>query len=72
MKTSPRMSVLGEGGDPCIAGNKPLEDHKTEFFPVNGFPTATNSGRDLTVLKKRPIFFLKRDLKETFDYQRDL
>ena len=24
------MSVLGEGGDPCIVGNGPSKDHTTE------------------------------------------
>ena len=38
MRASPRISVLGEGGDPCIADNGPSEDHKTVIFPGDGFP----------------------------------
>ena len=38
MRASPRISVLGENGDPCIAANGPLEDHKTVTFPGDGFP----------------------------------
>ena len=38
MRASPRISVLGESGDPCIAANGPLEDHKTVIFPGDGFP----------------------------------
>ena len=38
MRASPRISVLGEGGDPCTAGNGPLKDHKTVIFPRDGFP----------------------------------
>ena len=29
MRTSPRISVLGESGNLCIAGNGLSEDHKT-------------------------------------------
>ena len=38
MRASPRISVLGEGGDPFIVGNGPLKDHKTVIFPGDGFP----------------------------------
>ena len=38
MRASPRISVLCEGGDPCIAGNGPSEDHKIVIFPWDGFP----------------------------------
>ena len=37
MRASPRISLLGEGGDPCIAGNGPLNDHKTAIFPGDVF-----------------------------------
>ena len=33
MRASPRISVLGESGDPCIVGNGPSKDHKTEGLP---------------------------------------
>ena len=29
MRASPRISVLGEGGDPCTVGNGPSKDHKS-------------------------------------------
>ena len=32
MKVSPWISIPGEGGDPCIAGTRPLRDYKTIFF----------------------------------------
>ena len=38
LRAIPGISVLGEGGDPCIAGNGPSEDHKTVIFPRDGFP----------------------------------
>ena len=38
MRASPRISVLGEVSNPCIAGNGPSEDHKTMIFPGDGFP----------------------------------
>ena len=37
MRALPRISVLGEGGDPCIAGVGPSRDHKPYFFPRDGF-----------------------------------
>ena len=37
MRASPRISVLGEGGDPCIVGVGPSKDHKTVIFPGDGF-----------------------------------
>ena len=32
VKASHRISVLGEGGDPCTVGNGPSKDHKTVVF----------------------------------------
>ena len=37
MRASPRISVLGESGDPCIAANGPSEDHKNVIFRGDGF-----------------------------------
>ena len=38
MRASPRISVLGEGGDPYIAGNGPWKDHKTVVFSWRWLP----------------------------------
>ena len=54
MRASPRISVLGESGDPCIADNGPSENHKTVIFLGDGF-TVVEQAMDTFLLQHETV-----------------